>query len=326
MDKVDYLRKAFARMNNKEFENYVITQVWAGVKDLGLFPVTQQYVQLPKNKYALIDLYFPQINVAVEVDEMAHEQKTKQDEMRMENILSSIKKEENKTVTTFRVKEAHEEANGEIKKCSYEEIEKQIQEVITDIRKIASEHQPLHWEDDWEEKEYHKKIQEIAKKGHLDDTDFIGFKRIHVTNDIFGFNYSEGYLQFGRSMFELPEYPHCFLWFPHLVKNKTWENTLNEDWTEIQEKRIDGEKVNEKQEYYEKDNVRYTFARYRDVYGEISYRYIGNFHYVKKVKGPRGNYTYIYEKQKEQPNSIALKDNVIKELLMHKYTPSISSK
>lgn len=315
MDKVAYLRKAFARMNNKEFENYVITQVWAGVKDLGLFPVTQQYVQLPGDKYALMDLYFPQINAAVEVDEMAHEQKTAQDNLRMENILSCIKKEENKTLTTFRVKEAHKEANDKIKKCSYEKIEEQLQNVIAEIRKIALEHKALHWDDDWEEKEYHKKIREAAKKGRLEDTDFIGFKRIQVTNDIFGFNFSEGYLQFGRSTFELPEYPHCVLWLPHLVKNKNWENMLNEDWTEIQEKRIDGEKVKEKTELYEKDLVRYTFVRYRDVYGEISYRYIGNFRFVKKVNGK--NDTYIYKKQ-EGPNFIALKDNVIKKLLKAK--------
>jgi hypothetical protein len=58
MDKLEYLRKTFARTYKKTFENYVINQIWAKVECLGLCPVTQQSVKRPSN-LARIDLYFP---------------------------------------------------------------------------------------------------------------------------------------------------------------------------------------------------------------------------------------------------------------------------
>jgi len=41
MDKMEYLKKTFARTTGKNFENYVINQIWAKVEEYGLYPVTQ---------------------------------------------------------------------------------------------------------------------------------------------------------------------------------------------------------------------------------------------------------------------------------------------
>jgi hypothetical protein len=40
--------------------------------------------------------------------------------------------------------------------------------------------------------------QKIKGRKKLLSSDDIGFKRIQVTNDIFGLNFSEGYLQWGK--------------------------------------------------------------------------------------------------------------------------------
>jgi hypothetical protein len=77
-----YLRKVFAHTIGKTFENYVITQIWSKVEDFTLYPVTQQYVKR-ENGYALIDLYFPQVNFAIEVDEFAHKNNKILDKIRM---------------------------------------------------------------------------------------------------------------------------------------------------------------------------------------------------------------------------------------------------
>lgn len=67
--KQDYLYRMFSHhTKDKEKENYVVNAIWARLDDLNVKPVTQQYVRRP-NGYALIDLYFPQINYGVECDE-----------------------------------------------------------------------------------------------------------------------------------------------------------------------------------------------------------------------------------------------------------------
>lgn len=46
------------------------------IGNLNIRSVTQQYVKGDNNEYYLIDLYFPQINVGVEVDEAFHKKIT----------------------------------------------------------------------------------------------------------------------------------------------------------------------------------------------------------------------------------------------------------
>lgn len=70
--KQDYLYRMFSHhTKDKEKENYVVNAIWARLDDLNIKPVTQQYVRR-SNGYALIDLYFPQINYGVECDEAYH--------------------------------------------------------------------------------------------------------------------------------------------------------------------------------------------------------------------------------------------------------------
>ena len=70
-DKQEYLYRMFSHhTKDKEKENYVVNAIWQRLDDLNIKPVTQQYVHISKsNRYALIDLYFPQINYGVECDE-----------------------------------------------------------------------------------------------------------------------------------------------------------------------------------------------------------------------------------------------------------------
>ena len=73
-DKQEYLYRMFSHhTKDKEKENYVVNAIWQRLDDLNIKPVTQQYVHFSKsNRYALIDLYFPQINYGVECDEAHH--------------------------------------------------------------------------------------------------------------------------------------------------------------------------------------------------------------------------------------------------------------
>jgi len=265
MDKLDYLRRVFAHTKGKTFENYIINQIWAKVEGFGLYPVTQQYVKRPKG-YALIDLYFPQITFAVEVNENFHKRTIASDQMRMEDIFSSI--------PDIHVENVNEEGVKD-----YEIVKKQINDVVKKIEHKVNELGPFKWEENWKEKEYEKKLSAARKKGKLDVSDSIGFKRIQVTNDIFNMNMSEGYLQYGKSWFKKSD--NEYIWFPHLTKQAKWENSVSNDWNVITEKYIVKDKGNlprpEGDKSLDKKIIRYTFAKYKDLLGEVSYRFIGIF-------------------------------------------------
>ena len=260
MDKLDYLRRVFAHTKGKTFENYVINQIWAKVEEFGLYPVTQQYVKRPKG-YALIDLYFPQITFAVEVNENYHKGTIKSDKMRMADIFSSIP----------------EIDPSNVNQDNYESVKTQIKDVVKKIENKVVELGPFRWEENWKDKEYEEKLSVARKKGKLDVSDSIGFKRIQVTNDIFNMNMKEGYLQWGKSWFKRSD--DEYIWFPHLTKQKDWENSVSDNWNEITEKYIakgnlprpEGDKS------LDKKIIRYTFAKYKDSLGEVSYRFIGVF-------------------------------------------------
>ena len=88
--KQDYLYRMFSHhTKDKEKENYVVNAIWARLDDLNVKPVTQQYVRRP-NGYALIDLYFPQINYGVECDEAYHKDNTLKDAAREIDLIREI--------------------------------------------------------------------------------------------------------------------------------------------------------------------------------------------------------------------------------------------
>ena len=69
--KLNYLSKTFSKIDKKGIETYVISRIWNKLDNLDIKIVCQQYVKR-ENGYALLDLYFPQINFGVEIDEGQH--------------------------------------------------------------------------------------------------------------------------------------------------------------------------------------------------------------------------------------------------------------
>ena len=75
---VEQIRRTFhVKKNKKDFvvkkyENYVITALLHDERLRDLKPITQYYVPISDTNYALVDLYYPQINLVIEVDEPHH--------------------------------------------------------------------------------------------------------------------------------------------------------------------------------------------------------------------------------------------------------------
>ena len=89
MEKFEFIVKNLSKTNKKNYENYVVNAIYARIGNPDLVPITQQCV-LCGGRHYLIDLYFPQINLAVEVDEGHHKDRNKEDVLRTEDILSAV--------------------------------------------------------------------------------------------------------------------------------------------------------------------------------------------------------------------------------------------
>jgi len=71
--KYEYLVDQIHRTSYKKHENFVVGSLLHDNELSDLMPRTQHYVDKIDNGYALIDLFYPQINLAIEIDEPAHE-------------------------------------------------------------------------------------------------------------------------------------------------------------------------------------------------------------------------------------------------------------
>lgn len=89
LSKSEYLYKMFSkRTKNKDRENYIINRIWSLLNDDRIFPITQQQIMRTNQKFkrALVDLYFPQINLGIEVDEDHHLSNSNKDFDRFRDI------------------------------------------------------------------------------------------------------------------------------------------------------------------------------------------------------------------------------------------------
>lgn len=86
--KLDYMIRLFHSIRNKPYESYVIQRIWHRLDDERVFFVTQQYFLRSNSSYALVDLYLPQLNLVIEVDEGYHGklEQQKRDTIRSQEI------------------------------------------------------------------------------------------------------------------------------------------------------------------------------------------------------------------------------------------------
>lgn len=262
MNKLEYLVKTFSRTKRKDYENYILNAVWHKIENLNIRPVTQQYVKGNNNEYYLIDLYFPQINVGIEVDEAFHKKNTESDlkrELTIEEKLSSIRRD-----SLFELKRI--DATLPLQKLT-----ERIETVSAEIRENIADNKITEWDTD-------VSIEErIKKNGYLSVDEFYRFRLItDVANQLFFKNY-KGYQKASFAITIDDE--DALVWFPTIStkvkeEHSQWLNYLNKDWSVITEENIrdDGKTVD-----HELDDLRVVFAKIKDNFGRFSYRYIGNF-------------------------------------------------
>lgn len=259
LSKKEYIRKQIARTNKKDYENYVVSRIVHLLDNLDVKFVTQQYVQ-KENGYYMADLYFPQLNYFVEIDESHHLKQEKADQIRdadFQNVVGIRPRRIDVCNATI------EDINNQCDK-TVEEIE-----TIIDNKRTKNEFVP--WDPS---KEFNPDTW--IKKGKITTKDKVAFRRIVDGCKALGLDYKG----FQRAGAKHPFEQNTLVWFPKLYQNGVWENFYDEEKGVIQEKNIESKEKRIKHiEYHLNDPLkrRIVFARVRDPLGFILYRFRGVF-------------------------------------------------
>lgn len=285
-EQLDHIAYMFnVRTKGKKYENFIINAIYTKVGNPNLMPVTQQYVRNPNDsrKYYLLDLYFPQINFGVEIDEGQHiaDEHQKLDKERTEAIKSAIGYDE------VRIPIVDEQTG---KKRSYAEISNDIDLVVQKIKQKIDEQGGIKWITN----EERKLSLGIVKNGHgvFNIEQDITYRSITEIYNICGGCRGTGKdaKSLQKGFYRLNN--KFYLWVPTLTVddnsgNSRYRNYLNEDGTIITEH-------NDKPqgwESYPDDSDRVVFMRMKDIYGRPCIRFIGVFRYKhgdsKKCKHER---------------------------------------
>ncbi len=148
---LDYMEHLFFSIKHKKTESYVIHRIWDKLDDTSILFKGQQEVLLPNGKHALADLYLPQLNIFVEVNEPYHENQVEEDEYRNTNIVNLTHGD------LYIIRCGKPEKKGEWR--TLEEIHQQIDECVACIKeKITQSRDSIKpWNmSKWLTVEYHK--------------------------------------------------------------------------------------------------------------------------------------------------------------------------
>lgn len=223
MNKFEYIAKTLSRTKRKDFENYVINRIYNDLNDYDIKPVSQQYVRRPNGKYALIDLYFPQLNIGIECDEIHHLKHKEEDNLRFTDIINSISSYEEIRIPIFN-------SNDKNQYRSIEGINNDINNAVNRIREKKSQ------TTDFEPWDTRPDIYKALEKGILD------------IDDNYIFTQEELRLFFDRSgttqkgFYKIIE--DCYIWLPGLaIENEGNYIPYNKNLDYINIISKDGEKI-----------------------------------------------------------------------------------
>ena len=211
--KLDYMARIFRKISHKRFECYVIQRIWHTLNDDRVKFVVQQYIRRDRkeeDKYALADLYLPQLNYIVEVNEAYHYESKRRmeiDVIRKKEILGTMPEA---TVRTVDCTKSIDMIHGQISSI--------IAEIQQRIIEAESKGQFKPWGgEDTLSVEYHK------KKGYVKVEDDEYVKTIDDICAIFGTKAKHlGCQRLGVA--DLPNNNDYILWFPSVKNSSGWDN------------------------------------------------------------------------------------------------------
>jgi len=266
--KLEYMTRLFAKISKKKTETYVINRIWHQLNDDRVKFVVQQYIRRTQDKYALADLYLPQLGIFIEINEPFHKNNTEVDRIRNEEI----------SHVTHSVPIVIDCDN------SIENIHSQISKVVQQIKQTIIEQGDkfIPWDGGSTlSVEYHR------KKGYLkvDESEYV--RTIDEAFAIFGAKAKHrGFLRVAGA--SVPDKPNEIVWCPNSA-HRIWYNELSEDGLEIREyNKNEQARKSHVERYLSSNQRRVTFFREEDELGFRFYRFVGVFE-LNKDKSEKEN-------------------------------------
>jgi len=263
--KLDYVTRVFAKTNKKRIENYVISRIWHLLNDDEIKIVHQQYVSRDKGNYALTDLFLPQINYHIEVNEEFHytdENKILLDKKRQQDIIRNTK---GHTITCVDCRE------------NLANIHKRVDEIVNEIKDKIEEKKAsnsfLAWQEDELTPEY------WIKRGVINVDDNVNLRTIDDIGKLFNVKITNrGFLKAGAASYDKDGYSD--IWWPSQVKRHNWVNLFDEDFNRVTERNEIKMKDNSNAVSRFKNNPnfkRVVLYKYRDELGFDFYKFVGGY-------------------------------------------------
>lgn len=285
MDKKAYIIKQLARTNHKSYENYCITRIFHLLNNLDVQFVTQQMFKRSNERIALADLYLPQIDMIIEIDEGHHLKNAEEDKKRTEEIINNKVKVFEEVITYNLEPERIDVTKG------IEEINDRIDKIVSEINdRISDPKKPfVPWTGNY------LTAEDYIKVGELNVEESPSFKTIQDIANLFN-RYSEKksvykdgkYIGTQKAYFEDKPGSGIWVWCPKLTindddyKNNPYLNTISDDGNRICELIKDSNASKQfLDEYMSNDEKslarRIVFAKYKDSIGEDRYKFRGIF-------------------------------------------------
>lgn len=270
MNKKEYILNQFKRTFNKKYENYCITRIYTLLNRNDIQIITQQMFKRGNDCIALADLYFPQINLYVEIDESHHKNQQIADLKRKNEV------EQNKKIIDEKLKNLGEVIVYPLEEkridvtVSLEEINTQIDNVVEEINKkiqqLGNRFSP------WECRT--PAPQDYIKLGVINTSKNVRLRTIKEVSDLF----NKGYSGYQRAVFSVQgDYT---VWCPKLkIYNKDcqsikYDNEISNDGRFIFETAKYNPNFYQTASDTEK---RIVFAKYKDEADCYMYKFRGVF-------------------------------------------------
>jgi SET and RING associated domain len=260
---LDYISRLFKKTSSKPTELYVLSRIWHQLDDTEIQMVPQQYVGLKDNRYAMTDIFFPQIRLFVEINEPAHYQSD------LKIVLDHNRQQQIESLTGIEVK---------VIDCRppLKEIHQQIDDWVELIKRKVSDLRIQGIFRAWRPNES-RNFEYWRSKGIIRSEDDVVLPNIESICALFEANFQKtkaGFLRKGAVIH--PTLPNYVIWWPSADPRRDWYNHSLEDGDLMTESHRDLKK--NKSHYYgtiKWPHKRIIFYFTRDVLGFLGYRFMG---------------------------------------------------
>ena len=212
LSKANYVANSLSKIKHKRWELYVISRVIHFLNDRDVEFICQQAVLPDDGGRRFADLYFPQFNIYLEVNERgghSTEVDQKLDKIRQGEILRAVGARQEK-IEIFSFDE-----QGNVTDSTLEEINQKIDKFVAVLKEHKQEQLVRNAFEPWDPSKKYDPAK-FLKKGYLDVSDNPSFLTHRDALRCFG--YTKGHHQ--RAAWRAASWQKAFVWFPSASRTK----------------------------------------------------------------------------------------------------------